>query len=66
MIAGYLVWLRSKVQVPVSPIVEEEIVVSPSPEVLASPTATPTATPGAKEATPATKVKTGTPGGTAR
>lgn len=69
VIAGYLVWLRSKVQTPVSPQVievEEEVVVSPSPQLEATPTATPAASPGAKEATPATKQKTGTPGGTAR
>lgn len=57
VIAGYLVWLRSKVQAPVSPQITE-VEVSPSPEVEASP--------GAKEATPATKQKTSTPGGTAR
>lgn len=64
VIAGYLVWLRSKVQAPVSPQVTEEVEVvsSPTPEVSASPSATP----GAKEATPATKQKTSTPGGTAR
>lgn len=67
VIAGYLVWLRSKVQAPVSPqVIEEVVIASPSPEAEASPSATPTVSPGAKEATPATKQKTGTPGGTAR
>ncbi|MEK7617100.1 MAG: hypothetical protein AAB414_03525 [Patescibacteria group bacterium] len=67
VIAGYLIWLRSKVQPPVSPqITEEEVVVSPSPEVTPSPSATPFATPGAKEATGSVKQKTSTPGGTAR
>lgn len=64
VIVGYLVWLRSKYQPPVSP--------QPSPEVTSIPTsspqvtATPSATPGIKEAAPATKEKTSTPGGTTR
>lgn len=66
VIAGYLVWLRSRIQQPVSPVVSEEEVVTPSPEILASPTATPSATPGAKEATAPAKTKTSTPSSTAR
>lgn len=64
VIAGYLVWLRSRYQPPVSPKVEEQVQVIPqtSPAVAASPTATT----GAKEATPATKEKTSTPGATSR
>ena len=66
VIAGYLVWLRSRIQPPVSPAVVEEVVVNPSPQDIASPEASPSAIPGAKEATPATKDKTSTPGATVR
>lgn len=64
VIAGYLVWLRSRYQPPISPKVEEQVQVTPQ----ASPTvaASPTATPEAKEATPATKQKISTPGATSR
>ncbi len=66
VIAGYLVWLRSKVAAPVSPqVTEEEVIVSPSPQVVATPSAQPSATPG-KEATGSVKQKTSTPGGTTR
>ena len=63
VIAGYLVWLRSKVGPTVSPQVTEEqiIVPSPSPEVSASPSVEPSATPGAKEATGSMKQKSPTP-----
>ena len=60
MIAGYLVWLRSKYQTPVSPkseIETQEIVTTPSPT--ASALATP-ATSSAKEATGSMKEKTST------
>ena len=58
VIAGYLVWLRSRYQSPVSPKVEEQVQVTPqaSPAVVASPTATP----GGKEATGSVKQKTST------
>ena len=58
VIAGYLVWLRSKVEAPVTPSVEEEIQATPTlePEV----SATPSATPATKEATGSMKQKTGT------
>lgn len=67
VIAGYLVWLRSKVAAPVSPqVIEVDVSPSPQPEITASPSATPTATPGGKEATGSVKQKTSTPGGTTR
>jgi len=61
VIAGYLVWLRSRYQPPVSPRVEETIQVTPTPE----PTklASPSATPGVKEATGSMKEKTSTSSG---
>lgn len=65
VIAGYLVWLRSRYQAPVSPVpVQEEIQATPTstPQEIASPSAAP----GLKEATPATKQKTSTPGGATR
>lgn len=67
VIAGYLVWLRSRVQVPISPQVTQdlEVVPSPTPEV-ASPAATPSAIPGPKEATGEVRQKTSTSGGTTR
>ena len=55
VIAGYLVWLRSKYQPSVSPKVEQqEVMVSPTPESTSS--AMP-ATPSAKEATGSMKEK---------
>lgn len=67
VVAGYLVWLRSKVQEPISPQVTEEVEVAPSPtpEETASPSATPISTPGAKEATGSVKQKSPTPKPTA-
>lgn len=57
VIAGYLVWLRSKVSVPVSPKVEVEVQVVPT----AVPTATASASAAlGKEATTATKAKNAT------
>lgn len=43
VIAGYLVWLRSKVTSPVTPRVEQEVEVTATPEatIVASPSATP-------------------------
>lgn len=59
VIAGYLVWLRSKYQAPVSPAanVEEQMVVSPTPSASASAKM---ATPSGKEATGSMKEKTST------
>lgn len=69
VIAGYLVWLRSKYQAPVTPKVEEQVQVTstPLPQVSASPSArsdeseTRRATPGAKEATGSVTQKSPTP-----
>lgn len=62
VIAGYLIWLRSKVQAPVSPRVEEEVQVTPTPSPIVS--ATPSASP--KEATGSVKQKTSTSGAATR
>ena len=58
VIAGYLVWIRSRYQPPVSPKVEEQVQVAPTP--LPTQSASASATPGAKEATGSMKEKTGT------
>lgn len=64
VIAGYLVWLRSKV-VPVSPQPENTVEeVTPSP--IATMSASPSATPSGKEATGSTKQKTSTSSSTKR
>lgn len=64
VIAGYLVWLRSKYQPPVSPQVQnQEAIVSPTPQVSGS--AVP-ATPSAKEATGSMKIKSSTGSSTGR
>lgn len=61
VIAGYLVWLRSKVSAPVSPKAVEQVQVTPS----AVPTAaSASATP--KAATNAAKLKNATTGATKR
>lgn len=64
VIAGYLIWLRSRYQPPVSPQVTPEVTATPA----ASPsqTATPSATPGTKEATGSIRQKTSTPSSTGR
>ena len=66
VIAGYLVWLRSRYQSPIVPetIVEQEIVVTPSPISTASASATPAATSSGKEASGSTKTKSATSGST--
>lgn len=58
VIVGYLIWLRSKVAVPISPKVEEQIEVtsSPEPTLTASPSAVVT------EATGSAKPSTATSG----
>ncbi len=58
VIAGYLVWIRSKYQPPVSPQTSPITTVIPttSPE----PSATPLASPGIKEATGSMKDKSST------
>ncbi len=64
VIAGYLVWLRSKVQPTVFPSLLEQGQVTPSPE--ATLIATSSAVPGAKEATGAVKQRPATPGAVRR
>lgn len=54
VIAGYLVWIRSRIQQPVVPNVEQAVQVSPSPSIESSPSASP------KEATGSVKQKTST------
>lgn len=57
VIAGYLVWIRSKYQPPVVPKTEDQVqVVEPTQSASASPSATPIA----KEATGSMKSKTAT------
>lgn len=57
VIAGYLVWLRSKFQQPSFPTaIEEQVTPMPSSTVSASPSATPST----KEATASMKQKTAT------
>lgn len=63
VIAGYLVWLRSRVAPTVSPELQGETQVIPTPE--ATITASPSATPG-QEATGSVKQKTSTPGAISR
>lgn len=63
VIAGYLIWLRSKVQAPVSPqTTEVEVTATPTPQ---ATSATPSATPG-KEATGSMKEKASTGGAVAK
>lgn len=59
VIAGYLVWIRSKYQPPVSPETVEQVSVTPTDQPAQS--ASPSATPGTKkEATGSMKQKTAT------
>lgn len=60
VIAGYLVWLRSKVQVPVSPQLEEqqEVVITPAPQATSEAKL---ASPSAEEATGSIQEKTPSP-----
>ncbi|MBI2600415.1 hypothetical protein HYW42_00520 [Candidatus Daviesbacteria bacterium] len=57
VIAGYLVWLRGRFQPPVSPQVNQEVEVTPTPTAMgvieASPSAT--ATSSARESTPSSR-----------
>lgn len=53
VIAGYLVWLRSRYQVAVSPKSEQQVIT-------ATPQASPSATPLGKEATESNKTKVST------
>jgi len=55
VIAGYLVWLRSRVSQPVSPSVQTEVQTATP-----SPTASVSASPAAKEATGSMKEKAAT------
>lgn len=61
VIAGYLVWLRSRYQAPVSPQPTPEVSVAPTstPEATATPSAT--ASPRGKEATGSMQQKTPRP-----
>lgn len=63
VIAGYLIWLRSRISPVVSPQIEPEVQVTatPTPTKIASPSATP-----GKEATGSVKPKISTPGATGR
>lgn len=63
VIAGYLVWLRSKVASPVAPNVVQ-VTATPLPADIA--TASPSATLGASVATGSANLKTATPGATRR
>ncbi len=57
VIAGYMIWIRSKYQAPMTPKSQEEVqIVEPSP----SPSPVVSATPGTKEATGSTKPKAAT------
>lgn len=64
VIAGYLIWLRSKVQAPASPAASPEVTMQPSPSPEQS--ATPSASPTGKEATGSMKQKTSTPSSTGK
>lgn len=59
VIAGYLVWIRSRYQQPLVPNTEKASQVSPSPVESASPTSSPSASP--KQASGSAKQKTSTP-----
>lgn len=58
VIAGYLIWIRSKFQPPVVPTSQEQVQDSVTPAPFA--TASPSATPVSKEATGSTKTKSAT------
>lgn len=64
VIAGYLIWLRSRVQAPISPQPTPLVTVAPTiaPEVTASPSATPKG----GEATGSVRQRVSTPAGTTR
>lgn len=64
VIAGYLVWIRSKVQPPVSPKTEEQVQATPT--LLPTAVASVSATPAGKEATGSVKPKSATPGAAKR
>ncbi len=64
VIAGYLIWLRSRTQAPISPQPSPEVIVVPTPS--PEQTATPAATPRGGEATGSVRQRTSTPGGTTR
>lgn len=64
VIAGYLVWLRSRVTSIVAPKVTEQTLTTPTPT--PTMTASPSATPSGREATGGAKQKSATPGATKR
>ena len=68
VIAGYLIWLRSRYQQSIYLQTSPEITATTVPTPISTPvvTASPSATPGAKEATGSVKQKTATPGGIRR
>ncbi|MBI2596625.1 hypothetical protein HYW41_00490 [Candidatus Daviesbacteria bacterium] len=66
VIAGYLVWLRSRYQPPISPQINEEIQVTPSPASSPEQSASPSASPQGKEATGSVRQRSATSGGTRR
>lgn len=61
VIAGYLIWLRSRYQAPTSPQPTPEVTVVPTPTSSPAVTATPSATPGGKEATGSVQQRTPRP-----
>lgn len=61
VIAGYLIWLRSRVQSSVSPQIEEQVQVTPEPTLTASPSAV-----LEEEATGSVQQRTATPGAARR
>jgi len=64
VIAGYLIWLRSKFQPVTTPRVTEQVQVTPTATPVVVPTASPSAVPVTKEATGSVKQKTATPAAT--
>ena len=64
VIAGYLIWLRSRTQAPISPQPSPELTATPTPS--PEQTATPSATPKAKEATGSVRQRTSTGSTTVR
>lgn len=60
VIAGYLIWLRSKVATIATPVVEQTAQVTPVSTATPVISASPSATPKVKEATGSTKTKSAT------
>lgn len=66
VIAGYLIWLRSKFQQTIATPRQQQVQVVATPVPVATLAASPSATPAIKEATSSAKQKTATPAGTRR